>query len=115
LNSCATAAQNQRSTEHKNAEGSGLRHCDFGEERAIAHGEVGAVVDIHIRVQAEDVPFKAGEEVRTLDIQLGKLTLYQLSYARRLRFNSNPRPLAVNFRADGQSIMQCRVACGLVY
>jgi hypothetical protein len=25
---------------------------------------------------------KAGEEVRTLDIQLGKLTLYQLSYAR---------------------------------
>jgi hypothetical protein len=25
---------------------------------------------------------KAGEEVRTPDIQLGKLTLYQLSYAR---------------------------------
>ena len=28
---------------------------------------------------------KAGEEVRTPDIQLGKLTLYQLSYARIVR------------------------------
>ena len=26
--------------------------------------------------------FKAGKGIRTLDIQLGKLTLYQLSYAR---------------------------------
>lgn len=26
--------------------------------------------------------FRAGKEVRTLDIQLGKLTLYQLSYSR---------------------------------
>ena len=26
---------------------------------------------------------KAGERVRTVDIQLGKLTLYQLSYTRR--------------------------------
>ena len=28
--------------------------------------------------------FKAGKGIRTLDIQLGKLTLYQLSYAREL-------------------------------
>ena len=28
---------------------------------------------------------KAGEGTRTLDIQLGKLALYQLSYARELR------------------------------
>ena len=27
---------------------------------------------------------KAGKGIRTLDIQLGKLTLYQLSYAREL-------------------------------
>jgi hypothetical protein len=35
-----------------------------------------------------DVPIgqaKAGEGIRTLDIQLGKLTLYQLSYARGRR------------------------------
>jgi hypothetical protein len=31
---------------------------------------------------------KAGEEVRTPDIQLGKLTLYQLSYAREARGES---------------------------
>ena len=30
----------------------------------------------------EGIPTKAGEGIRTLDIQLGKLTLYQLSYAR---------------------------------
>ena len=29
--------------------------------------------------------FKAGKGIRTLDIQLGKLTLYQLSYARNGR------------------------------
>ena len=29
------------------------------------------------------IPTKAGKGIRTLDIQLGKLTLYQLSYARR--------------------------------
>ena len=28
------------------------------------------------------IPTKAGKGIRTLDIQLGKLTLYQLSYAR---------------------------------
>ena len=28
---------------------------------------------------------RAGDEVRTRDIQLGKLTLYQLSYARKKR------------------------------
>lgn len=27
--------------------------------------------------------FRAGDEVRTRDIQLGKLTLYQLSYTRK--------------------------------
>ena len=30
------------------------------------------------------IPTKAGKGIRTLDIQLGKLTLYQLSYAREL-------------------------------
>ena len=30
------------------------------------------------------IPSKAGKGIRTLDIQLGKLTLYQLSYAREL-------------------------------
>jgi hypothetical protein len=30
-------------------------------------------------------PERAGEGIRTLDIQLGKLTLYQLSYARGRR------------------------------
>ena len=29
------------------------------------------------------VPLKAGEGARTLDIQLGRLTLYQLSYTRK--------------------------------
>ncbi len=34
-------------------------------------------------IKHKGVPyFKAGEGTRTLDIQLGKLTLYQLSYAR---------------------------------
>jgi hypothetical protein len=30
---------------------------------------------------------KAGEGIQTLNIQLGRLTLYQLSYARKNRYN----------------------------
>jgi hypothetical protein len=29
--------------------------------------------------------YGAGEEIRTLDIYLGKVTLYQLSYSRKMR------------------------------
>ena len=29
----------------------------------------------------------AGEEVRTLDVHLGKVVLYQLSYARKMRMS----------------------------
>jgi hypothetical protein len=40
---------------------------------------------------------KAGEEVRTLDIQLGKLTLYQLSYARvNIMLIRSPQPSSFN-------------------
>ena len=39
--------------------------------------------------------FRAGEETRTLDPQLGRLMLYQLSYARVFNlFNANRVPLA---------------------
>ena len=33
---------------------------------------------------------KAGDRVRTGDIQLGKLTLYELSYTRRFRWGVGP-------------------------
>jgi hypothetical protein len=36
----------------------------------------------NICVQTVEIYFGAGEESRTLDIQLGKLTLYRLSYSR---------------------------------
>ena len=49
---------------------------------------------------------RAGDEIRTLDIQLGKLTLYQLSYARLIHrprrllgtrwFKSCPQVIANN-------------------
>lgn len=42
-------------------------------------------------VQPWSFAVTAGEEVRTPDIQLGKLTLYQLSYARELHGNPNAR------------------------
>ncbi len=45
-----------------------------------------------------NLDFKAGEEVRTLDIQLGKLTLYQLSYARDRSGNLNAPKGVVNLR-----------------
>jgi hypothetical protein len=44
---------------------------------------------------------KAGEEVRTPDIQLGKLTLYQLSYARE-----NDEIVAVSQGASSFSMRQ---------
>ena len=37
-----------------------------------------------------DLSFKAGDRSRTGDLQLGKLTLYQLSYARTFGFTRKP-------------------------
>jgi hypothetical protein len=45
----------------------------------------------------EAAEFKAGKGIRTLDIQLGKLTLYQLSYA-RAHLIVTPRPFGANER-----------------
>ena len=46
---------------------------------------------------------KAGEGVRTLDIQLGKLTLYQLSYTRRTVFIIAFRPWSVKVAGTPQA------------
>ena len=42
----------------------------------------------------------AGEETRTLDVHLGKVVLYQLSYARERAVRSKPRPVPVNSYFD---------------
>ena len=45
------------------------------------------------RIQGEQKKNGASEEVRTLDIHLGKLVLYQLSYARvRVEVQKNENP-----------------------
>ncbi len=40
------------------------------------------MMNIQLRTSNSKLDLGAGDEVRTRDIQLGKLTLYQLSYAR---------------------------------
>lgn len=46
---------------------------------------------------------KAGEGTRTLDIQLGKLALYQLSYARRPGSVAHRQPTREGNRSAGKS------------
>jgi hypothetical protein len=45
----------------------------------------------------------AGEEVRTLDIHLGKVTLYQLSYARNLQMSAVLTGKIIQSRGDNAS------------